>query len=100
MRYRWEESTIKDYLPLKDIAGWSKCPKCNELPRVWIFDNGSFAKCRCTYKYDLPEASSESIMSVCRRNNGDVSEYDRDYLRQAWNRFVDTGEKQQYVYTN
>jgi hypothetical protein len=86
---RWKYSVIDAFTPLESVKGWKKCKKCKEFPRVWIFDNGSYAKCCCGEKYGPPQATSESISEVLRRTGG-VAEYSRDNLRLAWNTRVDT----------
>ncbi len=86
----WGLHTIDTYEPLKDSEGWKECPMCGSLPRVWIFDNGRFAKCRCAEKYGPAMARAESIMSYHRRR-GDTIGHDSFGLRTAWNEWVDTG---------
>lgn len=84
------------YEPLESVKGWKKCKFCGEFPRIWIFDNGSYARCLCGYpeRYTAEhEARSESILSVLKRT-GSVREYTRDNLRLAWNKWVETGIRQ------
>lgn len=92
--YSWDIATIDAYKPIQDHKGWKKCKVCKEIPRIWEFNNGSHAKCRCSYKYDESRASSESILSYVKRNNGSALNYDHDGLRKAWNKFIETGESQ------
>lgn len=75
------------YEPLISVKGWNACPKCKEFPRTWVFDNGSFAKCRCFQMYDVG-VQSESISDVARRCGGSVREYNPDGLRIAWNEHI------------
>lgn len=93
--WKWDHAVIDAFKPLESIRGWKKCRGCGEFPRVWIFDNGSFATCCCNLdKFGQNEARSESIMSVHARNKGNISEYSRNNLRAAWNEYVLTGERQ------
>lgn len=87
---RWEHAVIDAYKPLESVKGWKKCIACKEFPRVWIFDNGRYAKCCCGDKYSQDGAQAESIMSVYKRT-GKTAEYDPDELRVAWNLYVTTG---------
>lgn len=91
--WRWEHAVGDWYKPLESVKGWKLCKECNEFPRVWIFDNGSHAKCCCGHKYDAAPARSESILSVLKRTGG-IAEYSRDSLREAWNDFIVTGKPQ------
>lgn len=85
--YSWEYATIPDYKPLADPAGWLECPYCGEHPRTWVFDNGNYAKCRCTYKYDKPEAEALSIIEAVQKRKMAYDEY-CVLLRDAWNTHV------------
>lgn len=84
---------ISDYRKIDDVSEWLKCSVCGVHPRVWIFNNGSHATCLCFEMYGEHPARSESILSVHKRT-GLTSEYNRDNLRVAWNKFVETGEMQ------
>lgn len=82
---RWEYSTISDYVPVKDTENWFECPECHVKPRVWRFDNGCFAKCQCSYKYeDIGKVSYTSIGEYYRSYKSHVG-YDHDGLRKNWN---------------
>lgn len=68
---------------------WLECPKCKALPKLWVFDNGSYASCKChNNTYQNMTVSSEDINSVLKRCNGSAVEYDRDNLRKAWNNYT------------
>lgn len=63
LRREWDRATIDAYLKLEENKHvrypekWNTCPLCGQKPRVWIFDNGRYAKCLCSReKYDLPQA--------------------------------------------
>lgn len=90
----WEHAVINAYEPIQYHKGWKKCKRCHEIPRIWEFNNGNNAKCRCGDLYDPAPAISESILSYVKRNNGSALDYDHDALRKAWNKYVEIGEKQ------
>lgn len=81
---------IDAYERLVDPEGWSKCSTCGVHPRIWTFNNGSWATCLCFKKYDNHPVRTESVLSVYKRT-GLTAEYSRDNLRLAWNKYVDTG---------
>lgn len=84
---------IDAYVPPDNEQGWKNCKVCGIKPRIWVFDNGRFAKCLCSGKYGSPQAKAESILSVHNRSNNNFN-YNLDGLRQAWNKYVDTGIRQ------
>ena len=66
---------------------WLNCPKCKAQPKVWVFDNGSYAACKCGIdKYTHFDVKSESIMCVHRRT-GSSKDYNEDNLRKLWNNY-------------
>lgn len=68
---------------------WLKCPKCQALPKLWIFDSGSYASCKChNNTYQNMTISSEDVCSVFIRCKGNVTEYDSDNLRKVWNNYT------------
>lgn len=86
---------IDAYKPLdkcrfvKNKDDWEVCPDCGEKPRVWIFDNGEYADCKCCKDLYEHGASSVSVESICehmRKNNGSTLNYDGDLLRKEWNK--------------
>lgn len=91
--WKWQYAAINAYHPLISVKGWKKCKKCKEFPRIWVFDNGCYAKCCCSYTYDPAPVQSESINSVYKRM-GNTENYSRDNLKTAWNKFVTTGIEQ------
>lgn len=94
--YAWNVAVTDAYEPIQYHKGWKKCLVCKEIPRIWIFDNGNFASCRCRYMYDPPQARAESIMSYVVRNNGSLvgHEDSQESLRKVWNKYIETGEEQ------
>lgn len=94
--YSWKEACNDAYEPIKYHKGWKKCKVCNEIPRLWIFDNGSYANCRCYYRWSETPVQVESILSYVKRNNGYLGDFvkSEERLRLAWNEFVKTGEFQ------
>jgi hypothetical protein len=85
--YTWEMATIPDYEPLDDCEGWLKCPRCDEYPRTWVFDNGNYARCRCAYKYEKGGAEALSIVEAVLKRRMPYDEYTQ-LLREAWNGHV------------
>lgn len=67
---------------------WLKCPCCGLTPKIWIFDNGRSTACGCwNNRYDHFSVRAESIMSVYKRLNGSIREYDSEELRKNWNEY-------------
>jgi hypothetical protein len=62
---------------------WVECKVCLELPRLWIFDNGKYAKCSCYDQYE-PGVSSVSVMEWYKINKS-FGSYPSDELRVNWN---------------
>lgn len=93
--YSWRAGDYYKKVPVESEAGkhWCHCHTCGFQPRIWLFNNGSFARCICYTKYDPCPARSESILSVYKRT-GLTAEYNPDNLRIAWNIFALTGEEQ------
>ena len=91
-KLRWEWATIDAYKPPKDEQNWKACPKCQRKPRVWEFDNGSYARCQCKEKYTGADVSVQSICDYGRQNNWNFTNYDIDGLRKAWNSHVEKSE--------
>jgi hypothetical protein len=93
--HSWEHAVIDAYKPMPYHKGWKKCKRCHEIPRIWEFNNGNNAKCRCSNKYDEAQAVSESVLSYIKRHKGSALHYQgEEELRLAWNKYVETGEKQ------
>lgn len=68
---------------------WLECPKCQALPKLWVFNNGSYASCKChNNTYKNMTISVEDINSTLIRCNGSAVEYDSDNLRKAWNSYA------------
>lgn len=82
---KWQYHVIDAYKPLVSTKGWRICPKCKEFPRLWIFDNGRYAKCCCGYKYEASGVKAEPIMEYVRRNNGSMLGFDDLELQRNWN---------------
>lgn len=81
------------YKPLEEQYGikpeeWEECPDCNEKPRLWVFDNGKYAKCKCQDTYEEAAASGQSIWNYHKEHNGDMSNYSHNDLRDNWNKFA------------
>jgi hypothetical protein len=71
------------YQPLESTEGWCKCILCNSFPKVWVFDNGNFAKCGCYEKYQ-GDVSAPSVMDWCYNQKKSYDDY-KHLLRDAWN---------------
>lgn len=75
----------------ENLDEWSNCPCCNLKPKVWLYDNGMQTACGCfNSMYDHFAVHTESVMSVYRRCDGNLSEYNRDNLRLNWNEYCAT----------
>lgn len=84
---------IDAYKTPENPEDYHLCPNCGLTPKVWIFDNGRSTACGCgESQYNHFSVRAESIMSCLKRNNGNLSNYDRDALRKNWNHWVETGE--------
>ena len=83
----------EDYRAPENIDDWSPCPDCGARPHVWIFDNGSHAKCLCSHRWEPAAVSTEPAMHYARRNGGSLEGYDRDGLRRRWGKHVDLRRK-------
>ena len=93
---KWNQGwdLIDAFKPLESVKGWKKCKTCGKFPRVWEFNNGSFADCKCGQKYKDSGVRSESILSFITRNNGSALHYNgREQLRENWNKYIETGLK-------
>jgi hypothetical protein len=62
---------------------WVSCPRCSAKPRVWIFDNGRYAACKCYTVYSN-KVSAVSIMEHYSRH-GTTENYPDEELRDRWN---------------
>lgn len=76
-----------------DSSTWNSCPVCKAKPKVWIFDNGRFADCKCGKKYSKRSVKAISIGEYVRNNNGSMARYPDDELRINWNRRCEELEK-------
>jgi hypothetical protein len=89
--WSWIEC-IDDYKDVKEPEKWSKCLKCNLIPKIWEFDNGRQTACGCwKSKYDHFTIYAESICSVYSRTKSTM-EYDSNGLKNNWNHYCQTGE--------
>lgn len=68
---------------------WNECPVCGEKPRIWIYDNGEYAKCKCQDTYDKSAASGKTIWEYHHEHNGDMTEWNHNDLRDNWNKYVE-----------
>jgi len=86
-----EYDLINSYKTLEeegfDPNQWDTCPKCDAKPKVWIFDNGSFADCKCGKKYTDSSVSAIAVMTYYRLHNT-LAGYPDNELRDNWNKRV------------
>lgn len=89
--WRWKYHSFDFYVSVDNPEEWIPCPTCGLVPRIWVFDNGSHARCVCGEDRYHPtnEVSSEPIGSVVGRTGG-FAEYNKDNLRRAWNKYIMT----------
>tara|TARA_R110000772_G_scaffold20466_5_gene56832 strand:+ start:3294 stop:3650 length:357 start_codon:yes stop_codon:yes gene_type:complete len=66
---------------------WNTCPICEAKPKVWEFNNGRFACCKCNTRYGKNAASAIPIMEYVRNNNGSALDFPRLQLRDNWNKY-------------
>lgn len=90
---RWQVATHDGYKTIADAgldeSEWIPCGACGERPRVWIFNNGTFAKCLCGHKYDPAPVEVEDVLSFFRRTDGMEGYYKgKELLLRAWNEHV------------
>lgn len=85
-KFKYDYDLIDDYVFPENVDEWLECPECEAKPKVWVFDNGRHASCKChNSKYDHRTISAEPIGESVRRNNGSLAFYDADLLRRVWN---------------
>src|SRR3954465_1767748 len=80
----YKEISIHNAIPEE----WHACPVCEEKPRLWIFDNGAYAKCKCQDTYDDHAARGKTIWEYHREHNGDMTNWNHNDLRDNWNKYV------------
>lgn len=86
---RWDYATICSYVPVPDNEDWHECPDCQRRPRAWRFDNGCWARCQCGHKYNnVGKVRAVDVGAYHRTHSGDMTGYDFDGLRKAWNAHV------------
>jgi len=96
--YGWDGYDLSDdYITLESVRykprEWSTCPKCNAKPKVWLFDNGKFAACKCFGFYD-EKVRAESVNSYAHRNA--MKSYRHTNLRDNWNSYIEDGKIVEY----
>lgn len=75
---------IDSYVPIsKNIESWNSCPRCHSHPKIWEFDNGRFAGCKC-YKMYEGCIRGISVGEYYRQHNTLAGFPDND-LRDNWN---------------
>lgn len=71
---------------------WNNCPKCDAKPRVWCFNNGRHATCKCYGVYDK-KVEAISVVEYHNKNDGDMSNYPHNQLRDNWNMRCENTER-------
>lgn len=80
---------IDDYIYPENLEEWKECPYCNAKPKIWIFDNGRYASCKChNSKYDCRTIQAESL-NVYYFRNGSWKDFNSNELRDNWNKFCE-----------
>lgn len=75
-----------EYPDDKDM--WLHCPNCGLQPRIWEYDNGRSTHCGCSNStYDHFSIRAKSIGEIIKENDGDMSSYNRNELREKWNKY-------------
>lgn len=94
LKYEYVDFDFYEYP--ENVEKWEPCPFCGQKPKIWTFDNGRSTACGCLLeeynKYKCFSVRAESIMSVVKRCDGSVVNYDSDELRKNWNTFCTTGK--------
>ena len=70
---------------------WDKCPICENKPKVWVFDNGRYAKCDCYELYGKFDQNGEKIVSAV--SVGDWARKKRDFLKYPFTELRDNWNK-------
>lgn len=92
-KHRWTYQLTDSYIFPEDLEEWDNCPVCNAKPKVWEFNNGRYASCRChNSEYDHHIIYAESIMSCYINDNGSLKNHKDDGLKNNWNTWCRTGE--------
>ena len=84
----WKYHAIDAYKPVSEDEEWSVCPKCLVKPRTWVFDNGNYAKCLCSEKYENAQVEAISICEHYRQESNWIG-YDHDLLRKNRNKYCE-----------
>lgn len=87
--YRWQFMSFDFYKEPEDKEKWIACKECGLTPRVWIFNNGSFAHCVCGEdKYNHKHSVKATPIMYYVKKTGGFKGYDSDKLRKNWNRYI------------
>lgn len=82
-----------DFYKDPSIEGWLPCPECGTTPKVWIYDNGRHACCRCCRKYSRYERAKEvSLPGIAQfvEMSGTFEGFGgEEELRNAWNKLIE-----------
>lgn len=85
----WLYRCIDAYEEVDNPDEWDECPICHLKPLVWEYNNGRHTACGCgESKYKHFSITAPSIMAVARANKGSVLSYDKNELRDNWNKYA------------
>ncbi len=76
--------TYKELTEKDNPSVWLTCPICIAKPRIWCFDNGRFAACKCSKKYSGPNITAIVVMPYYR-SHGTLAGFPDNELRDNWN---------------
>lgn len=89
----WSMYAIDAYKPAPE--GYNECGRCGHVPRLWQFNNGMYAKCKCSKgPYESSQVRAESAVSYNMRHGGDWRDACRKWDRQLmvkWNHYARHG---------
>ena len=84
-RWPWHCHDKYKLLNPDEVTKWEICPKCNEGPRIWIYDNGRGAKCLCFGKYE-EGVRAIGVLTYANSHNGSLKDFPEDELQENWNK--------------
>jgi hypothetical protein len=82
------ESIFEKY-PMLDYCNpenWTDCPECESKPKIWSFNNGNYACCKCYSKYGNHDVEAINILEYLNQNDGSAEGYQDDQLMKNWNK--------------
>lgn len=82
-----EESYDNKYDALVELHSdkWEDCPRCNCKPKLWEFDNGRVAACKCATRYGNEYKIRAISINEHLSTHYDLTDYAHLGLRDNWN---------------